>query len=94
MSLLIDEAKDLMEQGYYERAAQILQECLQLELGLETRGSILDDLSYCFLRLGWFEEAAKAFTEYLKIRPSDIDGKFFLASVYASLKWTRKLSWN
>ena len=52
LSLLIDEAKDLMEQGHYERAAQIFQECLQLELGSKMRVSILDDLGYCLLRLG------------------------------------------
>jgi tetratricopeptide (TPR) repeat protein len=52
------------------------------------RGSILDALGYCHLSLGWFEEAPKAFSEYLKIHPSDIGGRFFLASAYASLKWT------
>ena len=40
------------------------------------------------LKLGWFEEAAKAYVEYLRTRPSDNDGRFFLASAYASMKWT------
>ena len=59
-----------------------------IRIRIRDEGSILDDLGYCFLTLGWFGEAVKSFSEYLKIRPSDIDGRFFLASAYASLKWT------
>ena len=80
MSLLIDEAKDLMEHGYHERAIQMFREGVELEPGPEMTGSILDNLGYCFLTLGWFEEAAKSYFKYLKIHPSDIDGRFFLAS--------------
>jgi tetratricopeptide (TPR) repeat protein len=52
------------------------------------RASILNESGYCCLRLGWFEEAATSFSEYLKIHPLDNDGRFFLASAYASMKWT------
>jgi tetratricopeptide (TPR) repeat protein len=51
------------------------------------KAAILDDLGYCFLRLGWFEEAAKVYTEYPNILPFDNDARFFLASAYASLGW-------
>ena len=64
-----------------------LQECLHLKPESEMRGSILDNLGYCFLKLGWFEEAAITFSENLRIFPSDNGGRFFLASAYASLKW-------
>jgi tetratricopeptide (TPR) repeat protein len=52
------------------------------------RALILNDLGYCFLRLGWYEEAVKVYIDYLKIYPTDNDARFFLASAYASLKWT------
>ena len=54
----------------------------------EWRAAILNELGYCFLRLGWFEDAVKIYKEYLEFLPSDNDGRFFLASPYASLKWT------
>jgi len=86
--LLLDEAQHLITQGYYEDALQKLQKCLQLESGPTKRTAILDLTGYCFLRLGWYEEAVKVYTEYLKIYPMDNDGRFFLASAYAPLKWT------
>jgi tetratricopeptide (TPR) repeat protein len=52
------------------------------------RTAILDDLGYCFLKLGWFEEAIKVYTQLLKANPANNDSRFFLASAYASLKWT------
>ena len=85
---LLDEARYLKKQGEYERAVKMLQHFLDLEPEPKMKDSILDILGYCHLRLGWFEEAAKAFTEYLGIDPSDNDGRFFLASAYASMKWT------
>ncbi len=30
------------------------------------------------------------FAEYLKINPSDNDGRFFLAGAYASMRWTNE----
>jgi len=85
---LMVEARHSIDLGDYEDAAMKLNQCLQMEADPKRRAAILDDLGYCFLRLGWFEEAANAYTEYLKILPSDNDGRFFLASAYASLKWT------
>jgi hypothetical protein len=39
---LLDEARHLIKQGYHERAAQILQKCLQLEPKSKMRASILE----------------------------------------------------
>ena len=77
-----------MDHEHYEDAVIKLQQCIQLEREPKRRVTILDDLGYCFLRLGWFEEAVKIYKEYLKLLPFDNDGRFFLASAYASLKWT------
>jgi len=85
---IMEDSRRLMEQRDYERAAQNLQRCLLLEPGSERRASILGDLAYCLLRLGWFEEAIRVCAEYLKIRPTDNDARFYLASAYASMKWT------
>jgi tetratricopeptide (TPR) repeat protein len=59
-----------------------------LENEPENRPVILNSLGYCFLRLGWFEEAVKVYTELLRADPFDNDSRFYLASAYASLKWT------
>jgi tetratricopeptide (TPR) repeat protein len=88
ISVLMKEARHSMDHEHFEDAVLKLQRCLQLEDEPESRAAILHDLGYCFLKLGWFEEAVNAYTEYLKILPSDNDGRFFLASAYASLKWT------
>lgn len=85
---LFNEARHLMEQGDYECAVKMLQKCLNLGPEPKMRALILNDLGYCRLRLGWFQEAAKVFTECLKIHSFDNDARFFLASAYASLKWT------
>lgn len=87
---LFDEARHLIEQEDHECALRILQKCLYLDPEPKIRGSILDDLGYCYLSLGWFEEAAKIFSEYLRICPFDNDARFFLASAYASLRWTEE----
>jgi tetratricopeptide (TPR) repeat protein len=86
--VLFDEARHLIEEGDHERAVKMLQKCLNLGPEPKMRASILNDFGYCSLRLGWFEEAATSFSEYLKIHPLDNDGRFFLASAYASMKWT------
>jgi tetratricopeptide (TPR) repeat protein len=88
ISILMKEARRSMDHEHFEDAVIKLQRCLQLEDEPKGRLPILDDLGYCFLKLGWFQEAVNAYTEYLKILPSDNDGRFFLASAYASLKWT------
>ena len=88
ISVLMKEARQSMDYEHFEDAVLKLQRCLQLEDEPESRVAILDDLGYCFLRLGWFEDAVKIYKEYLKFLPSDNDGRFFLASAYASLKWT------
>jgi tetratricopeptide (TPR) repeat protein len=88
ISVLMKEARHSMDHEHFEDAVLKLQRCLQLEDEPESRAAILNDLGYCFLRLGWFEEAVKVYTEYLNILPFDDDARFFLASAYASLKWT------
>ena len=88
ISVLMKEARYSIEHGHHEDAVLKLQKCLQLEDEPGWRAAILDELGYCFLKLGWFEEAVKIYKEYLELLPSDNDGRFFLASAYASLKWT------
>jgi tetratricopeptide (TPR) repeat protein len=88
ISVLMKEARHSMDHDHFEDAVLKLQRCFQLEDEPEWRATILNELGYCFLRLGWFEEAVKVYKEYLKLLPSDNDGRFFLASAYASLKWT------
>ena len=87
ISLLRREARRLTDQGYYEEAAIKLRTCLQMECDTVKKAAILGDIGYCFLRLGWYEDAVKAYTQYLQIYPTDNDARFFLASAYASLKW-------
>lgn len=88
ISVLMKEARHSMDHEHFEDAVIRLQQCLQLEDESKGRTVILNDLGYCFLRLGWFEEAVKIYTELLKVNPSDNDSRFYLASAYASLKWT------
>lgn len=87
-SLLMKEARHSMDHDHFEDAVIKLQRCLQLEDEPESRTTILNELGYCCLRLGWFEDAVKIYKEYVELLPSDNDGRFFLASAYASLKWT------
>jgi len=87
ISLLRREARRLTDQGYYEEAAIKLRTCLQMECDTVKKAPILGNIGYCFLRLGWYEDAVKAYTQYLEICPSNNDARFFLASAYASLKW-------
>lgn len=86
--MIMREACHLRDQGYYEEAAIEFQRCLRLECDAVKKAAILGDVGYCFLRLGWYEDAVRIYTVYLKVRPTDNDGRFFLASAYASLKWT------
>ena len=88
ISVLMKEARHSMHHEHFDDAVIKLQRCLQLEDEPESRATILNDLGYCFLKLDWFEEAVKIYKEYLRLLPSDNDGRFFLASAYASLKWT------
>jgi tetratricopeptide (TPR) repeat protein len=88
ISVLMKEACHSMDHEHFEDAVLKLQRCLQLEDEPEWRAPILNELGYCFLRLGWFEEAVKVYTQLLKANPADNDSRFFLASAYASLKWT------
>jgi tetratricopeptide (TPR) repeat protein len=88
ISTLMKEARHSMDYGHFEDAVLILQRCLQLQDDPEGRAIIFNDLGYCFLRLGWFEEAVKVYTELLRTNPFDNDSRFYLASAYASLKWT------
>jgi tetratricopeptide (TPR) repeat protein len=88
ISVLIKEARHSMDHEHFEDAVLKLQRCLQLEDEPESRAAILHDLGYCFLKLGWFKEAIKVYTQLIEANPSDNDSRFFLASAYASLKWT------
>jgi thioredoxin-like negative regulator of GroEL len=88
ISVLMTEARHSMNHEQYEDAVLKLQSCLQLEDEPKSKAAILGELGYCFLRLGWFEEAIKVYTQLLKANPADNDSRFFLASAYASLKWT------
>jgi tetratricopeptide (TPR) repeat protein len=87
ISILMKEAHYSIKHGHHEDAVLKLQKCLQLEDEPKGRLPILDDLGYCFLKLGWFEDAVNAYTEYFKILPLDNDGRFFLASAYTSSGW-------
>ena len=88
VSVLMKEARHSIDHEHFEDAVLKLQRCLQLEDQPESRAAILRELGYCFLRLGWFEEAIKVYTQLLKANPANNDSRFFLASAYASLKWT------
>jgi tetratricopeptide (TPR) repeat protein len=87
ISVLMKEARHSMDHEHFEDAVLKLQRCLQLEEEPKSRAAILRDLGYCFLRLGWFEDAVKIYKECLELLPSNNDDRFFLASAYASLKW-------
>jgi len=86
--MIMREARNLIGQGYYEEAAIEFQRCLRLEHDPMEKAATLRDIGYCFLRLGWYEDAVRIYTACLKICPTDNDARFFLASAYASLKWT------
>jgi len=86
--MLLREACHLRDQGYYEEAANEFQRCLRLERDPVRKAAILRDLGHCFLRLGWYEDAARIYAACLKICPTDNDARFFLASAYALLNWT------
>jgi tetratricopeptide (TPR) repeat protein len=88
ISFLMNEARHSIDYGHFEDAVIKLQRCLRLENEPESRLIILNSLGYCFLRLGWFEEAVKVYTESLRADPFDNDSRFYLASAYASLRWT------
>jgi tetratricopeptide (TPR) repeat protein len=88
ISILMKEARHCMDHEQFEDAVLKLQRCIQLEDEPKSRAAILNELGYCFLRLGWFEEAIKVYTQLLKANPANNDSRFFLASAYASLKWT------
>jgi len=82
-----EEASHLIDQGYYEEAIPKLNHCLQMENELSVRQTILCELGYCFLAMGWYEDAVRIFSQYLQTSPFDNDARFYLASAYASLRW-------
>ena len=85
---MIKETRCLIDQGYYEDAIVQLSRYLQIDSWPIEKASILKELAYCYLRMGWYAEAVKAGKQSLAINPSDNDTRFYLASAYASLKWT------
>jgi pentatricopeptide repeat protein len=78
----------LIDQGYYQEAAIEFLRCAPLERDPLKRAGSLKELGYCYLRLGWFEDAIKVYKELLEAYPHDPDIRFYLASAYGSLKWT------
>ena len=85
---MIDRTQYLIDQGYYEEAIAQLNGYLQIDIWPIEKASILKELAYCYLRMGWYREGVKACKQSLAINPSDNDTRFYLASAYASLKWT------
>ena len=88
IDILLEDARNLMDQGYFEEAIHKLQDGQRLETRPKKRAAILKELGYCYLRLGWYEDAVRVYKQLLEIYPHDADMRFFLASAYASLKWT------
>ncbi len=81
------EASRLIDQGYYEDAISNLNQCLPLEDDPAERAAILCELGFCQLRMGWYEDAVKIFSQYLETFPLENDARFYLATAYASLGW-------
>ena len=88
IDILLEDARNLMDQEYFEEAILKLQKGLRLETKPKKRAAILKELGYCYLRLGWYEDAVKVYKQLIEVYPHDADMRFFLASAYASLKWT------
>jgi len=88
IDILLEDARNLMDQEYFEEAILKLQKGLRLETRPKKGAAILKDLGYGYLRLGWYEEAVRVHKQLLEVYPHDADMRFFLASAYASLKWT------
>jgi tetratricopeptide (TPR) repeat protein len=78
----------LIDQGCYEEAAIEFLRSVPLERDPLKRAASLKELGYCYLKLGWFEDAVKVYKELVEVYPHDSDIRFYLASAYASLKWT------
>ena len=78
----------LIDQGCYEEAAIEFLRGSRSERDPLKRATSLKELGYCYLRLGWFEDAVKVYKQLLEGYPHDPDIRFYLASAYASLKWT------
>ncbi len=87
---LIEEASHLIDQGFYEEAIPKLNHFLQVEDHPSARRPVLYELGYCFLRMGWHEDAVKIFSQYLETFPFDNDARFYLATAYASMGWTNE----
>lgn len=85
---LLDEADNLIDQRYYEAAIPKLKYCLRFEDDSLIRGSIVFHLGYCYIMMGWYNEAVKIYTQHLKDFSEDNDIRFALASAYGSMSWT------
>jgi tetratricopeptide (TPR) repeat protein len=80
-------AGQLIDEGYFEEAVSILIRYLSLDHDLEEQGQTFCELGFCFLSMGWHEDAVGLLSQYLETAPSDNDARFYLASGYASLGW-------
>jgi tetratricopeptide (TPR) repeat protein len=87
---LIEKAQSSIDYGDYEAAIPLLQNALETDDLLISDSSCLNDLAYCYLRLGWFSDAIHILNRCLELDPSDLDARFYRASAYASLKWTEE----
>jgi len=66
IDILLEEACNLMDQEYFEEAVHKLQKGLRLETKPKKRAAFLKELGYCYLRLGWYEDAVKVYKLLLK----------------------------
>jgi Tfp pilus assembly protein PilF len=84
------QASHLIDQGFFEEAISQLKRCLSLEDEPDERANILCELGFCFLRMGWHEDAVRIFSQHLQTNSFDNDARFYLASAYASMGWTNE----
>jgi len=90
ISVLMKEARHSMDHEHFEDAVIKLQRCLQLEDEPESRTNILNDLSYCFLKLGSFEEAVKIYTQLHNDHFSlELNSVYPRPRVHKNCRWAR-----
>ena len=81
------QASHLIDQGLFEEAISQLNRCLSLEDEPEARADIFCELGFCFLRMGWYEDGMRIFSQRLETSPFDNDARFYLANAYNSMGW-------
>jgi tetratricopeptide (TPR) repeat protein len=81
------QASHLIDRGFFEEAISQLNQCLHLEDEPEARADILCELGFCFLRMGWYDDGMRTFSQHLETSPFDNDARFYLASAYNAMGW-------